>query len=228
MKRIDTIIFDFDGTLVKLKINFRLIRSKILKLMKKYGINLDRHRVFILELIDFGFDELKKQGIEKADRFKKEALDIVKKIELESAKKAEVINGVDTVISNLRMLGIKIGIVTRNGRKAVKHAISRLNLDYDTLTTRDDVKFVKPHPYHLHFTLKRLNSDSKYSIMVGDHPMDVIAGRRAGMKTIGVLSGDSTIEDFSIIKPDLILNSVKELKKVIHPEWNNWILKAKN
>ncbi|KKL44570.1 hypothetical protein LCGC14_2364370, partial [marine sediment metagenome] len=52
-------------------------------------------------------------------------------------------------------------------------------------------------------------------LMIGDMPSDIIAGREAGFLTIGVSSGVSTKEILSDYKPDLLIESLDELLKVL-------------
>jgi phosphoglycolate phosphatase len=77
--------------------------------------------------------------------------------------------------------------------------------------TRDDVELVKPDPEHLLAALRALEVEPHHALMVGDHPMDVRAGRLAGTRTVAVLTGYSPAERFAPESPDLILDQVGDL-----------------
>ncbi len=47
----------------------------------------------------------------------------------------------------------------------------------------------KPSPYFIHKAQKEFDLDLKHSWFIGDHPSDVEAGIRAGLKSIYVLTG---------------------------------------
>jgi len=47
--------------------------------------------------------------------------------------------------------------------------------------------------------------------MVGDHPIDILAGKRVGMKTIGVLTGRTKREEFEKAGADYILRDASEI-----------------
>jgi phosphoglycolate phosphatase-like HAD superfamily hydrolase len=52
-------------------------------------------------------------------------------------------------------------------------------------------------------------------VVVGDSVVDIRAGKNAGAKTVAVLSGIFSREELEKEKPDLILESVKELPDFI-------------
>jgi D,D-heptose 1,7-bisphosphate phosphatase len=75
----------------------------------------------------------------------------------------------------------------------------------------------KPHPGLIKKAEKDLNIDLSRSFMVGDKASDVEAGKRAGTRTIFVLSGRGEDEKDKIIKkPDHV---AKDLYQAV-----NWIL----
>src|SRR5437899_7937640 len=60
----------------------------------------------------------------------------------------------------------------------------------DKETSADDVESSKPDPDIVHAALEKLgNPDHPAVIMVGDTPYDAEAAKKAGVRTIGVLSG---------------------------------------
>jgi HAD superfamily hydrolase (TIGR01509 family) len=113
-------------------------------------------------------------------------------------------------LAALRGHGHQVGIVTRNCRVAVAEALRRVPLPHDALLTRNDVAHAKPHPEHLERMLEALRADPSDAVMVGDHWMDVQAGRRAGMLTVGILDAHGP-ERFEKMAPDLLLRSVSEI-----------------
>jgi HAD superfamily hydrolase (TIGR01549 family) len=60
----------------------------------------------------------------------------------------------------------------------------------ETETSADDASRSKPNPDIFQAALRRLGKvDARRSFVVGDTPWDVIAARRSGLKTLGVLCG---------------------------------------
>ena len=53
------------------------------------------------------------------------------------------------------------------------------------------------------------------AMYVGDMPIDVQAGRRAGVRTIVVTSGSSTKKEIEAEKPAILLKNAAELLKIL-------------
>lgn len=215
-EHIEAVIFDFDGTLVNLLIDFRRMREEIIELVGRY-LELRKKflKLYVLELIEEVYKRIGKESPGKAKEFLQRALGIVREIELEAAEEAALLPGIEEAFENLKKNGLKIGIITRNCSEAVKLILDRTDLVYDVLLTRDEVNKVKPHPAHLREALRRLGTKPENTIMVGDHPLDIVAGKRVGLKTVAVLTGSAGRKDLEGVGADLILNKASELARYL-------------
>ncbi|RLC98456.1 MAG: hypothetical protein DRI77_05040, partial [Chloroflexi bacterium] len=149
---VDAVLFDFDGTLVHLNINFSQMRADVEAILPRYGLSMDgKASRYTLELIAECAQALttRNGGEEIAEAFRRDAEAAILAIEMGAADTAQVHPGAPELLEQLRERGIKIGIVTRNCRAAVEHILGKNTLTYDVLLTRDDVAAVKPHPEHL-------------------------------------------------------------------------------
>ncbi len=61
--------------------------------------------------------------------------------------------------------------------------------------------------------LNEYKNESYY--MIGDTPNDIIAGKNAAVKTIGILGGMSTYSILSATNPDFLVNDFPEIKKIL-------------
>jgi len=68
-------------------------------------------------------------------------------------------------------------------------------------------------------SVSKLLEETKFNpdqtLFVGDTTHDILAGKKAGMKTAVVLTGYHVKEQLSPLKPDFILNSVSELPGIL-------------
>lgn len=206
---IEAILFDFDGTLVYQVIDFRVINQRVRGLAAQAGVEVARHEhLYTLEFIEAAAQDLEAANGSLAARFREEAHAIVVEEEVLAARRAQVFPGVPELLSMLREEGIKVGIVTRNCRSAVAAILARHPIQHDVLLTRDDVEQVKPHPAHLESAVQALGVSSRRTLMVGDHPMDVVAGKAAVAWSIGILNDGRPADYFDAVSPDAVLDSV--------------------
>jgi len=208
----NAIIFDFDGTLAKLNIDFSIMRNSVMDLLLSYGANMDGLRsLFVLEMIEAGKEILAKNQPATDEEFSRKACDLIRDIEVEGARRGELIKGIKEMLLELKARRIKIGIATRNCREAVMEAFPDIGSFCHTVVTRESTLSVKPHPEHVLTVLRNLGAKSERSAMVGDHPMDIRVGKEAGTLTVGVLTGYSGSDALAEAGADLIIESAVDI-----------------
>ena len=213
---IRAIIFDFDGTLAILNIDFSLMRKHVFDLMARYGIEEKTVREkYLLEIIDEVYQTLWEKNPSAAEAFHRESHYILHEVEMKAAEEGRLIPGTEATLKSLRRKGIKVGIITRNCEEAVRKVFPDIDDFCDIFVSRNSVKKVKPHPDHLTYVTKSLNISGKESAMVGDHVTDIQAGKRVDMKTIGVLTGRTREEEFEKAGADYVLEDMTEVSRLM-------------
>lgn len=110
---IRAVLFDFDGTLVQLSIDFARMRAVVMALLSRYGVSAaGRASLRTLELVSDVFAELSVSDGTRASAFKQDAEAAVMAVEMEAAERAEVFLDVPRALDQLRARRLKIAIVT--------------------------------------------------------------------------------------------------------------------
>lgn len=208
-----TVLFDFDGTLVESALDFARMRREVLALAAQCG-TAPSEELYILEIIAQVEQRLVARDLEAGRAFAQEAERILISVEMEGADQSRLLPGVEETLRQLRERGLRIAIVTRNCRPAVERVLARFSLPHDLILTRDDVARVKPDPAHLLEAVRQLGTEPRWALMVGDHPMDILAGREAGMRTAAITFTHPR-SDFADVHPDLVIESIPELLSYI-------------
>jgi len=206
------VVFDFDGTLALLNIDFKAMRRDILDLAASYGCQEDgMEQLFVLEMIAEMRERIGRRNPGQEGDFSGRAMRLVSDRELAGAVNSRLFPGVKEMLVELRRRGIKTGILTRNCLDAITMIFPDVRSYCNAVVTRDDTSRVKPDPEHIRTVLRLLNEDARLCAMVGDHPMDIRVGRDVGAFSIGVLTGYSNAEDLKGAGAELILEEVSEL-----------------
>lgn len=214
--RIRAVIFDFDGTLAETNIDFAQMRRRTEEHIRAWGLweeDLATGR-WVLEMIDHVAARLAPDPA-RQQRYLAEAAQILEQVEMLTCPQARLFPGVAETLACLAGQGRKLGIITRNCRRAVDAVLNRHPLPHQVLLTRDDVPTVKPDPAHLDAALHALGVPASRALMVGDHISDVQCGKAAGAFTCGVLTTTTTPQDFAAAGADLILPDVAALGRLL-------------
>jgi len=128
-----------------------------------------------------------------------------------------IYDGMSSILSILNDEGKKIGVVTLKATYVAEEVLSGLNLlNYvDAVEGDDDISSLKPSPDQIIRICQVLNVLPKNTIMVGDTSMDIIAGKKAKCRTIGVLWGAMSMDDLMKAKVDYLARSPKELEGLL-------------
>jgi HAD superfamily hydrolase (TIGR01509 family) len=98
--------------------------------------------------------------------------------------------GAIELLAELRMLGVAHGIATSGRRPEIDASLEALGLGEETVVVeRGDVLRAKPEPDLFLACADKLGIPPSSCYVVGDAVWDLLAARRAGMLSVGLLSG---------------------------------------
>jgi HAD superfamily hydrolase (TIGR01509 family) len=126
---------------------------------------------------------------------------------------AQPIAGARETIIELKRKGYRLGIVSSGTECRVVREVKALALDnlFEAVICNEQMTNKKPHPEGLETALQSLGCLREQAAYVGDSPEDIEMGQRAGMLTIGVRSDYPTSWKLETARPDIFLNSLREL-----------------
>ena len=218
---VDAVIFDMDGTLIdSIEIYYEIVeiafkrlelppvsRKKILDAAENGDFNWD---LVLPEAVQQRKDELIAAAWEIADEIAPQMF----------ANNLELIQGADHMLRNISARIPKIGLVTSTQRQYLKIKMRPLQRAgvaklLDVIITTDDVVKRKPAADPLIACAQKLQVVSGKCVYVGDTRIDIQAGKAAGMKTVGVLTGFDEYRMLAEEGPDAIIDSVRDLAEVI-------------
>jgi phosphoglycolate phosphatase/pyrophosphatase PpaX len=124
------------------------------------------------------------------------------------------------LLDRLKRRGLKLGVFTGKGRRSYEISCRHLGMGglFDVAVTGDDVTRPKPDPEGLRKALSALGLQPGEVLYVGDNSADIEAGRRAGIRTVGVTWFTATSADPAFrVKPDIVVSEFGELWRIVDP-----------
>ncbi|QHI72560.1 HAD-IA family hydrolase [Aminipila terrae] len=214
MNRINTILFDFDGTVMNT--NELILGSwqhTFKTIMGKEGDP---------EAIQRTFGETLAKSMN--DFFPEFPLDDAIEIYrgYQAGRFADVISpfpGMIELIKELNRQGYKTAVVTSRLRPTTMEGLEKYKLDtiLDEIVTMEDCTKHKPDPEPALIALEKLGSKPEESMMIGDSKFDIGCANNAGVTSVlvdwAVAIYDKEKE--GIFKPDFVIKKAEDILKIL-------------
>ena len=115
--------------------------------------------------------------------------------------------GVVDAIREIKTSGIQTGLVTSKNRHGALRGLSLVGLEalMDVMVCADEVSNPKPHPEPVEKAVALLGADPAGTVYVGDSIHDMHSGRAAGVKTAAALWGPFGRSHLESARPDFWL-----------------------
>ena len=219
--KVSAVIFDLDGTLIdSIDIYFAIVEEALERLNLPA---VSRSQILAAaESEDFKWElVLPQEVLNRKERIIDDAWTVINEIAPQMfADNLYLIQGAERIVENMASNGLKIGLVTSTQRKylAIKmQPLKDAGVDhlFEAIITTDDVSKRKPAPDPLVTCAQQLDIKPDNCAYVGDTTTDIKAGKAAGMRTVGVLTGFDDYESLNRENPDAIIDSIQMLGSVI-------------
>ncbi|MGX7419055.1 pyrophosphatase PpaX [Carnobacterium gallinarum] len=208
---IQTVLFDFDGTLANTN---ALISHSHLHVLEEYypGVyDLDRVRAFngpSLDMVYSGLNPDEKDSMIAKYRAFNEA---------HHDEMVHLFTGVKESLAELKANGICLAVVSTKYNEILIQGLTILDIkDYfDVIVGGLDYTHAKPDPEPIFVALAKLNREKETAIMVGDNSHDIESAKNAGIPSVFVAWSEKTLEEIAPYQPDFIVNSMADLTKLV-------------
>jgi phosphonatase-like hydrolase len=224
INEIEMVVFDMAGTTINEQ---NIVYKSLHKSINKFGIDVSLELVLSIgagkEKHQAIMDILAYLNIIDSEKSKLIFQDFKKLLDHEYLTSTVVpVEGVETVLANLKKDGIRIVFNTGYNSKVANMLLEKLNWkkgeQYDALITADDVARGRPFPDMIVKAMQLFGIVNASKVLkAGDSAIDVEEGKNANCGiTIGVLSGAQTRLQLEEAKPDYILDSLASLYSIVN------------
>ncbi len=207
---VSAVILDIDGTLVDTNYQHAIAWDRALARHDAPAPLWRIHRH-----IGMGGDQLVSDiaGSEVEERSGDDIRDAESELYSELISEVRVIEGARELIEALKERDLSVVLASSAKSEEVDHYIEQLDAAelVDAWTTSADVESTKPEPDLIEAALEK--ADTRDALMVGDTVWDVKAAKKAGIATIGVLTGGFSESELRDAGAVAIYGSVSELLK---------------
>lgn len=210
---INTVIFDFDGTLIDTN---DVILASWQHTYRHY-LGHEVSREYITKT--FGEPLMKTMAREFPDVPATESAEVYRAYQREiAADMVKLFPGVVEMLQAVKDRGYKMGIVTSRTKESTMGYLEMFNIGhfFDGLVSCDDTVIHKPNPEPLFMGLEKLGAKADEAIMVGDSIFDIKCANNAGVKSVLVdwrIASDN--ENLSQCQIDYRLTAPMDLIKVL-------------
>ncbi len=211
------VIFDMDGTLVS---TLPLIVHCVSEISEQY---LDKKLTLDQVIETFGppaREIIRRLTSPLGETESKSAVkDYYECYRSELPRKALLFPGIQDLLQKLNGSGKQLAVFTGVERVLMDLTLDNFSLKqyFHTLVAGDDIARPKPDPEGVRLALSKLDIRPAQSIMIGDSPNDINAGKQAGVITAAALWSPEGRGDPTTAEPDYTFRSVRELSDFLVP-----------
>ncbi len=212
-KDVEAFLFDFEGTLVDFQWNLTGAVRETVELLRTSGFPTDRFQGYKYSTL---MNEAMKIAVElrqSPDDVRERIGAIYDRYDEDALTRWSLRDGSEDFLSALKTKGIKIGLVSNVGRRALEKALLKLDLHrlFDVVVSRNDVQYMKPSGEGIRLALSRLPVIKEKALYLGDSLDDIQAAKEVGLKVMIILGGENPAPDLLRAQPDYLVNHYDEL-----------------
>lgn len=212
MKRLEAVLFDIDGTLLDTN---EFILQAFEHALATHNVSGRDRRLIRSHVGRYIIDIYKDLApeIDPNKLFQTHAAFQKKHTHL-----AKLYPNTKRVLKTLKKSGVKTAVVT-NRMHTAKQSLEAVGIAQyiDLVISPDDGTKPKPHPQPVFKALKHFGITTAQAVMVGDSENDILSGKHARTKTVGVTYGFLG-KKISRYNPDYFIHDIVDLLPIVLPK----------
>ncbi len=128
--------------------------------------------------------------------------------------------GTKALLSFLKKQGFLLAIASNRPLRFTRLILTTLGIDqyFSVVACADKAPRPKPYPDMLLMSVDKLKVTKAQTLYVGDMTIDVNTGKNAGIRTVAVTTGSSSLKELKTLKPHAIINRIGQIKNVLLKE----------
>jgi len=208
--RIDTVLFDLDGTLIN---TIPLIRWTLKNVFAH--LNIPWREQEVMRTVGLPLRQI-------AARYAPQQVEDFVHLytTIQKTRHRELTRAYPGTLETLKIVrsgGRRTGVVTSKRRHPALEGMAFTGIDryIEVTVAADDVVKSKPHPEPLFTALQLLGGRPEKTVYVGDSEYDITAGKQAGVITVAVTWGVAPREQLAAHAPDVIVDSWDEFLDIL-------------
>ena len=210
------LIFDFDGTLGDTRETIVLTMTRTLQRMG-YRVAGENE---IAATIGLPLEEGFRQLVPGLSEEETQACTATYRELFESNRKQlipRLFPNVKETLEELDRRGYAMSVASSRSSRSLNGFLDEMGVSgfISYVVGADNVTFAKPHPEPVQKTLEALNFLPGEALVIGDMPVDILMGKRAGARTCGVTYGNSSREDLEKAGADIIIDDISSLPDIL-------------
>jgi phosphoglycolate phosphatase len=206
------IIFDFDGTLID---SYEAITESLNGVRASFSLPPFPPQE-VKGMVGHGLERLMERAV-GTDRVQEAVALFRQTYATLCERKTKILPQVKDTLEQLDRRGYVLAIASNKPSYFARDILKALEIDhlFAEVLGPNDVDREKPDPDMLEIILMRLGLSPEETAYVGDMPLDIEAGRKAGVEVYAIPTGSATRETLLDGRPDRLLHRFSDLLSIL-------------
>lgn len=213
LKDVEAVLFDFEGTLVDLQWDLHGAVKEALEMLNTLRFPVQRFQGMKYSTLMLEAIRMAQEIGQSVETVREKIGAVYDRFDEDAFTRWSLRSGSEEFLSALKTKGIKAGLVSNVGRKALEKAVLKLGLHpfFDVVVSRNDVQFMKPSGDGLRLALNRLQVIRDKALYVGDSLDDIRAAKTTGVSVIIIMGEENLKAELLSAGPDQLIYHFNEL-----------------